>query len=288
MKDRNESRLIIDFNNIGISIFDEFGRYNYVKTQEKLKLHNHKNCIEICYLSKGTQEYIVNDEKFRLSGGDIFISFPYENHGSGELPEEKGCLYWMVIKPPIDGEDFLGLSFKEARFLFESILMLPSRLFRGCIEYEKILQNIIRLYHKNHTTILDIMEIKNMMINLFILIIRLGNKSKKELCDKRINKIQEYIEEHIFDYIYISDLADMCNLSESRFKHFFKEVVGIPPAEYIIRRKIKKAEELLDKTELTIKNIAYDLGFSSPSYFSTVFKQYTGYSPTKHNSTKDN
>lgn len=282
MKNKNECRIIIDFSKIGINIFEEFGKYNYVNTQEKLKMHTHNENIEICYLAKGSQEYIIENERFRIYGGDLFISFPNELHGSGNLPEEKGCLYWMTIKPPTPEIDYLGLKYEEAIILFSSIANLPSRVFKGSKEYEKTIQNIINIFQKKEITQLDILEIKNLIIHLFILIIRLGNKNTSESNDKRIDNIIKYINQNIFDSLYISDLADKCYLSESRFKHFFKEVTGIPPAEYIIRQKIKKAEELLSNNEYSIKDIAYDLGFSSPAYFSTVFKQYTGYSPTQH------
>ena len=45
---------------------------------------------------------------------------------------------------------------------------------------------------------------------------------------------------------------------------------------------MEKAQEMMKEGKFSIKDIAYDLGFSSPAYFSTVFKQYNGYSPTSY------
>ena len=91
--------MILDMKKHGIEVFDEFGRYNYVNTQTILPTHTHSDMIEICYLAKGSQEYFVGNNTFRLYGGDIFIAFPNEIHGTGEVPEEKGVLYWM--DPPL-------------------------------------------------------------------------------------------------------------------------------------------------------------------------------------------
>lgn len=45
---------------------------------------------------------------------------------------------------------------------------------------------------------------------------------------------------------------------------------------------MEKAQEMMKEDKFSIKDIAYNLGFSSPAYFSTVFKQYNGYSPTSY------
>ena len=131
MRNREISRLVLNMKRHGIDVFDEFGRYNYVNTQTILPTHTHPDMIEICYLAKGSQEYFVDDSIFRLYGGDIFITFPNEIHGTGEVPEEKGVLYWMVLKRPQEGKEYLGLNYSDACELFSRLLLLPKRLFKG-------------------------------------------------------------------------------------------------------------------------------------------------------------
>ena len=123
-------------------------------------------------------------------------------------------------------------------------------------------------------------ELNNLLVSFLLHIIHSGEKKQTRVYSERITEIIQYIDDNLFDTLDLEDLADKCNLSVSRFKHLFKEETGIPPAEYIIRKKVEKAQELIEKQEQSIKDIAYDLGFSSPAYFSTVFKQYNGYSPT--------
>lgn len=281
MRNRETSRLILNMKRHGIDIFDEFGRYNYINTQTILPTHIHPDMIEICYLAKGSQEYFVDDSFFRLYGGDVFIAFPNEIHGTGDVPEEKGVLYWMVLKRPEEGKDYLGLNFPDANELFSRLLQLPKRLFKGGSECERLLQKIICIYFQNKDSLTQ-MELNNLLVSFLLHIVHAGERTTNRTYSDRITQIIRYIEENLFEILDLEFLADKCNLSVSRFKHLFKEETGIPPSEYIIRRKMEKAQEMMEDSKFSIKDIAYDLGFSSPAYFSTVFKQYNGYSPTSY------
>ena len=268
-----------------IDVFEEFGRYNYPNTQETLPTHIHVDAIEICYLSRGCQEYFVGEETFKVYGGHIFMTFPNEIHGTGEMPEEKGILYWMSLKAPQKGKDYLGLSHMEALEIFNRLLHVPFRLFKGNAHCEKILQRIVHLHFKDNN-ILNRIELHNLIVSFLLNTICCSDAMLYGEYSNCIRKIVHYIEENLFEHFDLEKLAKKCNLSLSRFKHRFKEEIGIPPTEYIIRKKLEKARKLMDDDALSIKDIAYDLGFSAPTYFSTVFKQYYGYSPTTYKSQK--
>jgi AraC-like DNA-binding protein len=74
-------------------------------------------------------------------------------------------------------------------------------------------------------------------------------------------------------------LADLTDLSLPRFKAFFKRE-RIPPAEYVLRERVTKAESRLLRSNESITNIAYHLGFSNSQYFATVVKRFLGRTPT--------
>ena len=58
-----------------------------------------------------------------------------------------------------------------------------------------------------------------------------------------------------------------------------KQLTGQSPVEIIRVTRLKKAERLLKTTQMTVSEISYDVGFSSPSYFSKCFKDYFGVQP---------
>lgn len=82
-------------------------------------------------------------------------------------------------------------------------------------------------------------------------------------------------------YFTIEQIAHKLNLSLSTFERTIKKVYGLTPNKYIQYRKLEKAKLLLRNTEITIKQVAYMLGFNSVSYFSKCFKERFKELPSK-------
>jgi len=102
----------------------------------------------------------------------------------------------------------------------------------------------------------------------------------KQSIPEDISRTISYINENIHSNLELDELALLANLSLSRFKQKFKEVIGIPPGEYILRTKIEESKRLLRDTDRTITEIAHNLGFSSSQYFATVFKKFKNMTPS--------
>ena len=108
-------------------------------------------------------------------------------------------------------------------------------------------------------------------------------KSRAELRSKeKIEKTCRYMYANYSKNIAITEYAKMCNLSESRFSHIFKEYTGYSPVQYLLNIKIKRAKELLEYTDLSILQISDMLGMQSQNYFSRIFKNHTKTSPTEY------
>lgn len=78
----------------------------------------------------------------------------------------------------------------------------------------------------------------------------------------------------------VSLVTNNFGLSRASLFRLFQKNINTSPVDYIIHLKIKKATNLLCKTDLSIKSIAFSLGFSDPLYFSRFFKRYTGFTPS--------
>jgi AraC-like DNA-binding protein len=79
--------------------------------------------------------------------------------------------------------------------------------------------------------------------------------------------------------ISLAELAKACCLSETYLSTLFKKEVGINISTYIMRQKIKTAQEMLLNTKLSAKDIGYYLNFSTQSYFINCFKRECGMTP---------
>lgn len=95
-------------------------------------------------------------------------------------------------------------------------------------------------------------------------------------------QILNYIHHAYRKKITVKQVAEFCNCSESYLNHLFKKMNGMCISNYVNAYRIKKAQELLAETEYAIKEIAYTVGFEEYSYFSRVFKQILGMTPTEY------
>lgn len=272
-------RILLNLEKFGMSMFAGFGRYNYTCAQDILLPHIHPDMLEICYLAKGKQQYLIDGEPYELYGGDALITRPNELHGTSQYPEDKGTLFWIILKAPEEGEEYLGLPYNEANELYIRLLNNGPRVFKCAPKCGTILNSIFEVY-KHDRNPLAKTEITNLIVSFFLTIIKNKEAEKNRKISTPIIQVTEYIDKHICDTFSMEKLASLINLSESGFKHRFKKEIGMPPAEYIARTKVKRAETMLRNTSLPIAEIAYELGFSSPAYFATVFKQYSRTTPS--------
>jgi len=109
---------------------------------------------------------------------------------------------------------------------------------------------------------------------------RLQNASA-ELRDKtrRIYTSLSYLHENLSKPISVVLLAEMENLSVSRYRSLFHDATGMSPITYITGLRMHRAAELLSQTNLQILDIALSVGYEDPQYFSRMFRKTWGVSP---------
>ena len=98
----------------------------------------------------------------------------------------------------------------------------------------------------------------------------------------RLMPVLEYIENHYSEHVSLTDVCQLINLSEFHFCKLFKKYMKIPFLQYLNFVRICYAEVLLQKSEKSVSEIAYETGFSSPAHFSSMFKKQKVMSPTEY------
>ena len=127
-------------------------------------------------------------------------------------------------------------------------------------------------------------EIVLNLLHLFLLesrrIFDLQNQAPKEEADttpdNTIIKFKQLIEENFAREKNVSPYAEMLNMNPSCLNELSKRVTGITAGELIRNRVIEETKKLLYSSRMSGKEIAYELGFDDPAYFSRFFKKYTG------------
>lgn len=97
-----------------------------------------------------------------------------------------------------------------------------------------------------------------------------------------LQKAIQYIHRHISEDLSIDAISEACYVSKYYLCRAFKKRIGLTIMEYILQTRLTMAKELLRKEAYSITQISDLCGFSSPSYFSRVFKEKTALSPSKY------
>jgi AraC-like DNA-binding protein len=98
---------------------------------------------------------------------------------------------------------------------------------------------------------------------------------------RNIFKVERYIKENYTNDINVEQLAEMADLSLCYFVTVFKTVIGKSPKDYLIDCRIEQAKQLLIETEHNVTEVAALVGYDDASYFSNLFKQREGVSPSE-------
>lgn len=97
-----------------------------------------------------------------------------------------------------------------------------------------------------------------------------------------IRKAKAYIEENYMRDISLDEVSRIVDISPYYFSKLFKEKTGQNFIEYLTNIRIEKAKKLLLQSDMNIKNICVDIGYSDPNYFSRIFKKMVGVTPTEY------
>lgn len=102
---------------------------------------------------------------------------------------------------------------------------------------------------------------------------------------KVIEPAVEYLKKHIYDTsLKIDKLYQLCGISHTYFSKIFLLEFGVRPKEYITERRMAHAKVIIDSGEMdSVKQLALSVGYTDPLYFSKVFKNHFGISPTVMN-----
>ncbi len=100
-----------------------------------------------------------------------------------------------------------------------------------------------------------------------------------------VDNIIEYLSKNLASDVSLCELSDKFSYSVSSIKRIFKAETGLSIISYLNAIRLKKATELLQKSNKSLEFIATETGFSSVYYFSTVFKKAYGVSPSKYRKT---
>jgi AraC-like DNA-binding protein len=110
-----------------------------------------------------------------------------------------------------------------------------------------------------------------------------GNLTSSMLDQEFLQKVIDYIISNLQDpQLGVEAIAAPLNLSRAQFYRKMKALTGKPVVEFIKMVRMKQAIKLMDSHKFTLSEIAFEVGFNSPSYFSRCFKDEYGKTPSEY------
>lgn len=98
----------------------------------------------------------------------------------------------------------------------------------------------------------------------------------------RLKRVLSYIEANLDRVITLSELSGVAEMSLYYFATLFKQSTNLSPHQYVLRRRIERAKQLLRETKAGVLELSLSLGFEQPNNFARTFRRLTGTSPTHY------
>lgn len=272
-------RTTLDFADLGWSDRLFVGRYHQVRASPGLPDHAHGGRFEICWLRSGVQVYAVGGRSHVLRGGDCFVTRPDEVHSSAGTPQERGTLYWMQVRPPCTDGDFLGLPAVMVDGLFRRLSALP-RTFPGPPAIQAGFDAVLAAWSVAAADERAV-RIAIAVAQTLFAVADAGAATPPARRAGGLERVLARIDQALPRPLPLAELAAAAGLSLPRFKVVFRNALGIPPAEYVLRRRLDRAIATV-AGGASVLDAALDAGFASSQHFATVCRRYTGRTPRQY------
>ena len=92
-------------------------------------------------------------------------------------------------------------------------------------------------------------------------------------------RVEEFIRENLENDLSLAELAAVAELSQFHFLRVFRHSMGMTPQQYLMRRRVERAKELLATSDLPLVEIGFQTGFKNQSHFTTLFRKFTAVTP---------
>jgi AraC family transcriptional regulator len=102
------------------------------------------------------------------------------------------------------------------------------------------------------------------------------------LSRERLERVRDYVEEHLDDRLTLADLAGVACLSPYHFSRSFKKAVGVGPQRFVIQRRIERAKTLMRRSNQPLAVIAQEVGVADQSHLTSLFSRETGMTPGRY------
>ena len=265
-------------------------------------LSQHRNAgLELVLVTRGSHRWNIDGEIVQQASGSILFTLPWQIHGPADSEMANSDLFFIVIGLDQDYDKAVDhfafhpdwqISADDAQGLSETFIGASRQCWPASdliIETFPVLTQEL----KDDTSGLKSPLIQAMVKTLLFetaLIIQgkrdISQLQRGEQSREAVRQFLETLKKNPEASWSLESMASQCDLGIARFAAIIRELTGDKPMTYLNRQRLSKAKKLLKDSNLKIKEIAEQCGFSSSQYFATVFKQFEDGSPGEYRRSK--
>lgn len=209
--------------------------------------------------------------KYQLGPGQGFLIFPNQITTYAAREDQPWKYVWL---------EFDGL--RVAEYMEQSGLSLDQPIYRPLTAEQGQHLGETMLYITSHSDQSPLHLVGHLC--LFLDDLMQSSSSRKELSggqlrDYYIQEAVNFMEQNYSRDLTVEEIAGVCGLNRSYFSKLFREVMGCPPQEFLIRLRLSKAADQLKGTDASIGSIAARCGYPNQLHFTRAFHKRYGLSP---------
>lgn len=282
-----EQKEIKNHGSYGFPVLVSYERLSWFDTGE-FPWHWHPE-IELTLVMEGKIAYQVNDSLYHLTAGEgLFCNTNVLHSGHGDGTPD--CSYLSVTFHPrfLYGYSSSVMQTKYMNHILKSPSLASVHFVPGEPWQKRILERMedIRVLDREHPASEEL-QIQIALLQIWQEIfehVEDGGEGYTEngRDTERIRRIMEYIQKHYAEKITLEDLADQIHLCRSESCRLFQRYMNESMFDYLLDYRVERSLELLRQSEFNVTQIAGQVGFASPGYYSKIFKRKMGCTPLEY------
>ncbi|MBJ6360382.1 helix-turn-helix domain-containing protein [Paenibacillus sp. GCM10012307] len=246
-------------------------KYHHRERKEGCEAH----IFILCADGEGWIE-IEGGRPIQLMARQLYVIPAGKSHRYGASERKPWSIYWFHLQGS-DARELIG-----AYNLDDGALQLPISTYTRVIELFDQCYGL--LAGKTYSRLMHIHVSQLMRALISCAGLESSHSQSDQKRESYFAEAVRYMTERLAETITLADLASHLGLSKPYLTYLFNKEAGFPPIDYFLRMKMQRASQLLDTTNLSVKEIAAAVGLFDPYYFSRLFKKMTGCSPTRYRS----
>ena len=244
------------------------------------RVHDHPdNHYELHYFLSGEGSFRNQNQKWNIQKGQLFLTLPREIHGIEPGRLDDPLTYYAILFELESGD--LPLLPLDDEKVFRSFPVDTGVQYRLRFEDMKNRYNSPNPFFRQGAQF-DLLSFLCGVLGRLRDDEREPSRPSDNHGSIKVEQAMDLFQKHIQKNIHLAEIAELLKISEEYLIKLFRRYIGITPMRYFQNLKLEASVSLLLNSTRSIKEIAWQLNFSSQYHFSRNFKEFTGVSPSEY------